>query len=467
MADDTVQIRFGAETSGVSAGATQVKTQLAGIRGAVSDLAAGYKMLASAATAGLADTASGARKALGPVSTAGARTAAAAGADALKASMKAAVDAQIKGFGELAQAQQKQAAEAVATARSSAAAQLAAVKQLYDLGQISAGSYFARVEALHRQDTSAQVAALRQQLAEINASYAAESAMKGLSVDEAIALDDKYLAARLAVEDRIAAAVQAGAARQLSDANAAVLKMKHQFDGLVDPMVSSFSSGLMKMAEHAETFRQFMLRIGQQVLDDFVSKVVDKEVEQWLWGVTRKVAATVTGNAVIGASNAQASAAGLGGFIAQVMQAVVLDAKRVFANIFAIMSSNPVTLPAAAPAAAAGAAAVMSFSAAGGFDIPAGVNPLTQLHQREMVLPATLANPMRAFFATAPGATVAVGGAGRGEAAAPPSVSFGDSHFHGAPNMGRDEFEGLLRDHRDLIAGAVQDIMRNRTQPRR
>ena len=34
-------------------------------------------------------------------------------------------------------------------------------------------------------------------------------------------------------------------------------------------------------------------------------------------------------------------------------------------------------------------------SAAGGWDIPAGLNPLTQLHEREMVLPAEQADAVR------------------------------------------------------------------------
>lgn len=34
-------------------------------------------------------------------------------------------------------------------------------------------------------------------------------------------------------------------------------------------------------------------------------------------------------------------------------------------------------------------------SAAGGFDVPRGLNPLTQLHEQEMVLPASIANPLR------------------------------------------------------------------------
>lgn len=55
---------------------------------------------------------------------------------------------------------------------------------------------------------------------------------------------------------------------------------------------------------------------------------------------------------------------------------------------------------AAAAALAYGAVQVRTiegqqYSAAGGFDIPSGVNPVTQLHQNEMVLPAWIAGPLR------------------------------------------------------------------------
>jgi hypothetical protein len=43
-------------------------------------------------------------------------------------------------------------------------------------------------------------------------------------------------------------------------------------------------------------------------------------------------------------------------------------------------------------------AGVMAFaSAEGGYDIPAGVNPMTQLHQKEMVLPAEHADTIRSL----------------------------------------------------------------------
>ena len=64
------------------------------------------------------------------------------------------------------------------------------------------------------------------------------------------------------------------------------------------------------------------------------------------------------------------------------------------------VASIPYVGPALAAAAYAETMAMVMgglaiASASGGFDIPAGANPLTQLHEREMVLPAKYADPMR------------------------------------------------------------------------
>lgn len=71
-----------------------------------------------------------------------------------------------------------------------------------------------------------------------------------------------------------------------------------------------------------------------------------------------------------------------------------------FASTAAIPMVGPFMAPGAAAEAYAGtmafAAMLPSAAAAKGFDIPAGSNPVTQLHQREMVLPADIADPLRA-----------------------------------------------------------------------
>jgi hypothetical protein len=79
------------------------------------------------------------------------------------------------------------------------------------------------------------------------------------------------------------------------------------------------------------------------------------------------------------------------------------SAARAGAAAFAATAAIPIVGPGMAPAAAAASyAGAMSFasglslaSASRGFDIPANVNPLTQLHAREMVLPAEHADTIR------------------------------------------------------------------------
>lgn len=76
-------------------------------------------------------------------------------------------------------------------------------------------------------------------------------------------------------------------------------------------------------------------------------------------------------------------------------------AAQAIAAAWAAISAIPLVGPFLAPAVAAGAGiAVLGLagqvkSAAGGYDIPAGINPMTQLHASEMVLPADLANIIR------------------------------------------------------------------------
>ena len=73
------------------------------------------------------------------------------------------------------------------------------------------------------------------------------------------------------------------------------------------------------------------------------------------------------------------------------------DAEAAAAGAYSAIVGIPYVGPFLAPAAAAVAyGAVLAFdSAEGGYDIPSGVNPMTQLHQKEMVLPAEHADTIR------------------------------------------------------------------------
>jgi hypothetical protein len=97
------------------------------------------------------------------------------------------------------------------------------------------------------------------------------------------------------------------------------------------------------------------------------------------------------------------------------------DAKAAAAGAYRAIVGIPYVGPVLAPAAAAVAfGAVMAFSSArAGYDIPAGVNPVTQLHEQEMVLPKEQADVIRGMAQGSGGGgskvSLKVKSAGRGD----------------------------------------------------
>jgi hypothetical protein len=127
---------------------------------------------------------------------------------------------------------------------------------------------------------------------------------------------------------------------------------------------------------------------------------------------------------------------------AQAVGQVTSDASVGAAGAASAVAMIPIVGPSLAPAAAATTfAEIMGFmsgavaSAAGGYSIPAGVNPLTQLHAQEMVLPAELADKVRS-------------GAGGG-----------DTHNHFAA-MDVKSFHDYVQQNHGAISAAVKKATR-------
>ncbi|HUO12652.1 MAG TPA: hypothetical protein VMU37_07840 [Caulobacteraceae bacterium] len=194
--------------------------------------------------------------------------------------------------------------------------------------------------------------------------------------------------------------------------------------GQVDPMVATFTGGLVKMAEGTKTFGQVLASVGRTMLNDFVSKVINPMIEQWITKEITQTAQTVAGLGTRSAAQATAAisdiAAGKAAAAAQVATQVGLAG----AGGVASMAAAPFPLDLTAPAfgaamAAAAAAQGAAAAAAGGFDV-GDFAPITQLHPREMVLPAHLADRVRNMTA--------------GEASGSSSITFN----HTAHVYGRD-----------------------------
>ena len=178
-----------------------------------------------------------------------------------------------------------------------------------------------------------------------------------------------------------------------------------------DQMGQAFSA----MLSRAKSFRQAMGSVFSAIRQTFVQEMVSKplaalvgrfakEGAMWLANGARQIAAqTATSSAVTGIKKVETT------------ENVGMNAIQAAAEAFKAMAGIPYVGPILAVGAAAAAmAAVYGLmsgmggggsststtttripSAAGGWDIPAGINPLTQLHENEMVLPAEHAQTIR------------------------------------------------------------------------
>jgi hypothetical protein len=252
---------------------------------------------------------------------------------------------------------------------------------------------------------------------------------------------------------------------QLAAANKkAADDFKKSWDGAVDPVVSNFTRGMVQMAEGSKSFGQVMRGVGQQILNEFVSQVVNKMLEAWLWKELGQTAATQVGVAQRTAAGQLGAAQTLAISGIAAIKQVGNDAAKAFSGAYSALVGVPIVGPAIAPAAATAASgAVLAVqgtiaSAAGGYDVPAGVDPLSQLHQREMVLPATLANPLRQMLTDYSASGAGPAGAG-GHA-----FTFGDTHINGAKGDPA-EFKQLLAQHRDHMMDLIYSAFRSGSRP--
>lgn len=131
------------------------------------------------------------------------------------------------------------------------------------------------------------------------------------------------------------------------------------------------------------------------------------------------------------------------------IKAVLNNAIVAASGAYASTAAIPIVGPALAPGAASLAYANVSAMTAGiavarrGYDIPAGVNPLVQAHEREMILPAEIAEPVREMVATG-------GGQRRGG---------GDTFVIQA--LDSRSFEHALRRNGVALARGVRDAVRD------
>ena len=255
-----------------------------------------------------------------------------------------------------------------------------AVDQAYKEGTISAEQANDRRKTIALEEMTAAI-----ETAQIiaNAHITADNAIMASSTKETAeykaALKDKQLAAEQLEKARTAAALNAD--QQIAASNRKTTdEMTAKWNSYTSGTVNAFVGGMRQMMQGQMTFGQFAMGIWNSLLDEAV-KAIEGIVQRWLVAQIAQMLATKTTAVVTIADHAAIAASAA----------------------YAATAIVPFTGPELAPAAAALAyTGTLSFAplvtAAGGYDNVAH-DMVAQIHAQEMILPATIANPMRAMIA--------------------------------------------------------------------
>lgn len=165
-------------------------------------------------------------------------------------------------------------------------------------------------------------------------------------------------------------------------------------------MSSLWDSGINAMMNGTLTWRNAMRAVGAEMVGWFAG-IVKRQVTTWIFGEQAKSGATAAGTAQRWLMESWAAAKSVALWAATAVKNIMTSAWEAMAAAWKAVVGIPYVGPALAVAAAgatfAGVSAIAGrvASAEGGYDIPAGVNPMTQLHEKEMVLPAKQADVIR------------------------------------------------------------------------
>lgn len=175
-------------------------------------------------------------------------------------------------------------------------------------------------------------------------------------------------------------------------------------------------------------------------------------------GQAAQTGATIAGEATRTGVTASGGLARLGLKAAEAVKGIMMSAWEAMAGAFKAMVSIPYIGPVLAVGAGAAAFGLVAGlagkikSARGGYDIPSGVNPVTQLHEDEMVLPSQHANTIREMGkAMRSGASFGAAAAAEGGGAGPTiNVQAWDSR----------DIKRFMKKHGREVAGGLKGYRR-------
>jgi hypothetical protein len=179
------------------------------------------------------------------------------------------------------------------------------------------------------------------------------------------------------------------------------MESRSNWTGMMGSLQQTWTTGLNGILTGTMSTQGLLRGIFSSIGVAFIDNMVTKPLMAWLFGEAAKTTATVSGVAARGAAEEAGAVKSVLLWAGVAVKNILVSGYQAMAAAFAAMAAIPIIGPALGVIAAAAAGAFVFglvknvASAEGGYDIPAGTNPLTQLHEQEMVLPKQYANVIR------------------------------------------------------------------------
>lgn len=242
----------------------------------------------------------------------------------------------------------------------------------------------------------------REQLLQVQRGFIAEKMSLDLqAADYEVAL---YKAGTVEYEQAVSrrAEIKRKYDAQLSEnSKALTVEQNKPQSNIFSGMQSSIEAGTNALLTRSQNAMQVLTNLYKSTGQAFTQELITKPFAQWTAMWARKLAANLGFLSAENAQQAAAAVTGEGIAIGKATTEIGANAAAAGSGAAASQAGIPIVGPALALAAMAAIFAAVGGmkgkvkSASGGFDIPTGMNPMTQLHEEEVVLNKPLANGFR------------------------------------------------------------------------
>jgi hypothetical protein len=276
-------------------------------------------------------------------------------------------------------------------------------------------------------------------------------------VEQAQAAANQVVAITTTATNQIVTINAQGEAKVQKADKAAVQDAQSRWKGVADAIAGAWSQSLAGMIKGTQNFRGMMLTIGNAILGE-ATRWIEKKASNFIAKELAQTAATIGGvttrTGVEAAGAATSAGISATSALMQIGHSAAVAAAGAYAAIAKIPYVGPILAPLAAAAALAGVIALGKsiFSAEGGMGQVPYDGAMFELHKDEMVLPASLATPMRSMLAG--GGMSAVGLAAN-------DAGTTHNHYYNISAMDGQDVHRVLMRHHGSVARAAERAYRN------